>query len=128
MTQQDSIKHWRGRSRSELEMARSLLQEEREDFRAGALFHCSLSLELGLKAKFIEEHKKNAPYTHDLVELAHLINEQWTEKQLTAFEDLSEFAVLCRYGDEQWLEEKATTENVNKWIDQVDNFISLLWS
>ena len=103
------------------------MQNKREDFRAGALFHCGLSLELALKAKYIEENEKSAPYTHDLAELASLLREKWTEEQLTAFEDLSEFAVLCRYGDEQWLEEKATQENVNKWIEQVEHFLSLLW-
>lgn len=126
MTKEESFKHWQQRAWSELDIARSLLNQQRDDFCAGALFHCSLSLELALKARYIEKFGKSAPFTHDLVELATLLKEHWNEEQLTALEHLSEYAVLTRYADNRWLEEQATPLNAQKWINEVETFLNNL--
>lgn len=91
-----------------------------------ALFHCHLAVELALKAEYIRQHNAAAPFTHDINELAVAVRDSWQKQEKVAFEQLTEFAVLARYGDEEWLEKNATREKTDEWLAKTENFLSAI--
>lgn len=128
MTQDEAVSHWQKRAQAELEAARVLLEKEHEDFCGAVLFHCHLALELALKAAYIRQHDDAAPFTHDLSELAYAVGKAWGTTDKTAFEELTKFAVLARYGDEEWFEKNATLENAREWLMKTEGFLTILQS
>lgn len=128
MTQGEAVTHWQQRARAELEAARILLGNEREDFYGAVLFHCHLALELALKAAYIRQHNEAAPFTHDISELAHAVRKTWGKADKISFEELTKFAILARYGDEEWYEKNATQANAREWCMKTESFLSILQS
>ena len=126
MTQAEAAEHWERRARSELKIARILFENAEPDVYGAILFHCHLSLELALKAEYIRQYDSAAPFTHDINELAAAVKEGWQKQEKLAFEQLTEFAVLARYGDEEWLKENATRDKAEEWLKKTEVFISIL--
>lgn len=127
MTQSEASAHFRHRSLAELKVAKKLFETSDEDMLPAVLFHCHLAVELGLKSCFIEQRDAAPPYTHNLNELADQLREKWSSELREAFDALSSFCILARYGDEDWLEKEATKENAGAWCTKVDAFLSQLF-
>jgi HEPN domain-containing protein len=124
MTQGEAATHWRKRARSELKAARILFEKKEPDVYGEVIFHCHLALELAFKARYIQEHDAAAPFTHNLGELAHMLGEEWSERDHMDFDELSDHAVLARYGDEEWYMQHATEESARVWLEKVERFLS----
>lgn len=120
--------HWQQRARSELKAARVLFEKQESDLYGEVIFHCHLSLELALKAKFILEHDTAAPFTHSLGKLAQTLDETWSESDRNDFDQLSDHAVLTRYGDEKWYREHATKQNAETWLTKAEKLLTKIQS
>lgn len=123
VTEADVIAHWRKVARDELQSARLLFDGGKYP---GALFHCHLAVEKALKASFMEEHRKEAPLTHDLLQLALQLNRSWSDDAKKILADLTDYAVAARYDDPLWAEHEATEDNVAAWISRAETVLSLL--
>ena len=126
MTQDEAATHWQHRARSELKAARILFEKGEPDVYGEVLFHCHLALELALKAALIREKDTAAPFTHDLNELADALKATRTQDERDAFEEITDCAILSRYGDEAWHASKATQENAQKWLQKTEKFLATL--
>ena len=124
MTQEKAVSHWQKRSRAELKTARVIFEQNDPELYGEVLFHCHLALELALKAKYIGKYHAPAPYSHDLNELAAALEESWSGKERIAFEELTDYAILARYGDEQWFTSHATKEKAKEWLQKTQQFLS----
>jgi HEPN domain-containing protein len=94
---------------------------------ASALFHCHLAVEKALKSLYMERHRKDAPLTHDLLQIALRVKDEWTEEEKKLFADLTEYSVAARYDDPFWAEREATNENVRMWLERIDKIFSTLF-
>lgn len=128
MTQDEAASHWKKRSLAELEAAQLLFEKGNKNLCGAVLFHCHLALELALKAEYIRQHDNAAPFSHDISELANAVREGWHKQEKIAFEKLTEFAVLARYGDEEWFERNATEDKAGEWLKKTKEFISTIQS
>ena len=124
MTQDEAATHWQERARAELKAARILFEKEEPDVYGEVIFHCHLALELAFKAKYIQKHDAAAPFTHNLGELAQTLNEEWSESDRSDFDQLSDSAVLARYGDEEWYTQHATKEKAGMWLEKVETLLT----
>ena len=124
MTQEEAATHWQQRALSELKAAHILFEKEEPDVYGEVIFHCHLAMELAFKARYIKEHDAAAPFTHNLGELAQTLDEKWSESDRMDFDELSDNAVLARYGDEEWHTQHATKENARMWLDKVERFLT----
>lgn len=124
MTQDEAVTHWQKRARAELRGARVLFDKGDNELYGEVIFHCHLALELALKAKYIDEHKKAAPFTHNLGELAETITEEWSGSDRRDLDQLSDTAVLTRYGDQEWYIENATKEKAAEWLEKAAQLLT----
>ena len=124
MTQDEAATHWQQRARAELKAARILFEKEDSDLYGEVLFHCHLALELALKSGYIKEKDTAAPFTHNLNELADLLRSTRTQQERNEFDEITEFAILSRYGDEEWYKNTATRHNAKEWIDKSELLLS----
>ena len=124
MTQDEAASHWQQRARAELKAARILFAKEDPEVFGEVIFHCHLALELAFKALYIQEHDTAAPFTHNLGELAQALNEEWSESDRTDFDQLSDSAILARYGGEEWYSHNATKEKAGMWLKKVEKFLT----
>lgn len=74
----------------------------------------------------MEEKRREVPYSHNLLELAHLLDHAWSANQEEALAELSEFVAPARYSDPAWAESHANADNASRWIAWVDDFFSRL--
>jgi len=121
MTEADIIARWRKGAQDEIQAAKLLHDGGSQ---TSALFHCHLSVEKALKALYMEQHRKDAPFTHDLTKIALQLQRTWTDDEKQLLADLSGFAVTARYDEPLWTENEATESNVRLWIRKVEAFIS----
>jgi HEPN domain-containing protein len=124
MTQNDSALFWQKRGYSELKAAKVLFEKSDPELYGEVIFHCHLAVELMLKARYIREHDAAAPFTHNLGELAETLGEQWSESEREDFDQLSDTAVLARYGAEEWYADHATKGHASMWIEKVERIFS----
>ena len=126
MTREKSIAHWQKRAQAELKAAQALFEKADKDLYGEVLFHCHLALELAMKSAYIREKDAAAPFTHDLTELADCL--QWTlsEAEQGQLDEITEFAILSRYGDEEWHALHATKEKAEEWLRQTGEILSRL--
>ena len=124
MTQEEAVSHWQKRAAAELKAAHALFEQKDPELYGEVLFHCHLALELALKAQYIKEHEKAAPFTHSLGKLAEALDETWSENDRIDFDVLTDHAILARYGGEQWHSQHATKENAEKWLGKVEKFLT----
>ncbi len=121
MTEDEVIAHWRKGSSNEVQSAKLLCAGGQY---AGALFHCHLAVEKALKALYMEHRNKEAPLTHDLLQIALQIERPWTEADKKLFADLTGYAVAARYDDPLWAEREATVINVHRWMERIESLLS----
>lgn len=93
MTEIEIIAHWRKGAADALEMSVLACQAEKYDH---ALFNCQLAIEKTLKAAIMEQTGKPHPRTHNLGQLAALVETNWTSAEQQMFDELSAFAVAAR--------------------------------
>lgn len=123
MTEDDVIVHWQKGARDEL-LSAKLLHEGGQY--PGALFHCHLAVEKALKARYMAQHRKEPPLTHDLPQLALHLARGWTEHERRLLAELTRYAVAARYDDPVWAAQEATADNVVAWVRRVDVLLSAL--
>ncbi|OGJ65940.1 hypothetical protein A3A67_03695 [Candidatus Peribacteria bacterium RIFCSPLOWO2_01_FULL_51_18] len=126
VTQDDAVAHWRQRSRSELKAARIFFGKKESDVYWEVLFHCHLAIELALKAEYIREKDRAAPFTHDLGELAEDLKIEWTADEQESLDEITDFGALSRYGDENWFASNATKSNAEQCLEKATQFLSKL--
>ena len=124
MTQNEAVSHWQKRAAAELKGARALFEQKDPELYGEVLFHCHLALELGLKAQYILKKDTAAPFTHDLNELANLLERNRGQEESADFEEITNFAILTRYGDEKWFSTNATGKNAEKWLQKTEKILS----
>ena len=123
MTEADVISHWRKGARDALDAAH-LLQENKKF--ALALFNTHLAVEKALKARYMEELRKESPPTHNLVLLAGQLKHAWSDSEKRQLDYLTQYSVAARYDDPFWAEREATAENTAKCIAAAEQFLSVL--
>ena len=123
MTETEVIDHWRNGARSELQSAKLLADGGQY---SGALFHCHLAVEKGLKAQYMEELREEPPPTHNLVFVAEKLKREWSDDEKRQLDSLTQYAVAARYDDPAWAEHEATAENAARWIEYTDHFLTTL--
>jgi hypothetical protein len=69
---------------------------------------------------------KEAPLTHDLLQIALQLPRPWTEEEKRLLADLTEYAVAARYDDPLWAEREATPENVAPRLARVETLLASL--
>jgi len=106
-----------------MKAAQALFEKQDSELYGEVLFHCHLALELALKAAYIREKNAAAPFTHDLNEIADALREESIKFEREAFEEITEFAILSRYGDEEWHASHATREKAEEWLSKTQKFI-----
>lgn len=124
MTQEEAVAHWQKRARAELTAAHILFEKGEPDVYGEVLFHCHLALELAMKAAYIREKDMAAPFTHNLSELASFFPGVAWQNERDAFDQITEYAVLARYGDPQWFVQHATKKNAARWLEKTEKFLS----
>lgn len=124
----DEVRHWQKRARAELKTARIIYDRGDPEVLAEVFFHCHLAVELALKAQHLQEHAAPAPYTHNLRGLAQMIKGEWADAEQRDLDRLTDYAMLARYGDEEWHEEYATSENAMYWLETAEKFLSKIQS
>ncbi len=123
MTENDIIAHWRKGARDALEAARLLHDNGKY---ALALFDVHLAVEKALKAAFMEEHRKAAPPSHNLLLIAQQLSRTWTDEQKRRLDYLTQYAIAARYDDPPWAQREATEENSARLLGEGESFLSLL--
>lgn len=124
MTQKETVAHWRKRSQAEWKTAKNLFEMHDPDVHAEVLFHCHLAIELALKAQYISQKNDAAPLTHSLSDIASYLRESWLEDEQDALDQLSEYAILARYGDDKWFIKHATKQNAALWLEKTRQLLS----
>lgn len=127
MIQNEAVSHWQKRAFSELKAARVLFEQGSSELYGEVLFHCHLALELGLKAQYILKKDTAAPFTHDLNELADALTSDRKHEEKEDLEEITKFAILSRYGDEEWFAAEATEINAEKWLQKTEEILSALF-
>jgi HEPN domain-containing protein len=93
-----------------------------------ALFHCHLAVEKALKAVYMQQRRKEAPLTHDLLQLALQLDRVWPDEEKQLLADLTEYAVAARYDDPLWAQQEASAEITGAWIPRVAAILSSILS
>jgi len=112
-------------ARKALEAAKHLL--ESGDYEL-ALFTCHLAVEKAFKAKIVTEKQIAPPRTHNLTQLASILEFSLSDGEKMQLRELSSFAEFARYGDETWVTAEATEGNTTDWLDIATKFLSTLLS
>ena len=128
MTQEEAISHLQKRALAELKGAKILFEKHEADLYGEVLFHCHLALELALKARYIVEKDAAAPFTHDLGQLANELQMIWKPEEQEDFDEITDLAILSRYGDGEWYTTHATKEKTDACLQKTQAFLSKLLS
>lgn len=121
-----AVQYWLESAEYDFETAKSLLEVKRFPY---ALFFGHLALEKLLKALFVKNNQKHAPYTHSLTFLAEKSGSEISEKLMDKLAEFTEFNIETRYPDErkdfyqkctaQFTKEKlGEIEEVYQWLRQ----------
>ncbi|MDP2656678.1 MAG: HEPN domain-containing protein [bacterium] len=120
MSQKELIKHWREGAKDALETAGYLMKTKRFDH---ALFFGHLALEKLLKSLVIEYGEANAPYTHDLAQLAHKAHIELRKEQEEGLLQINLFNIEGRYPEEKALLRKTTTPEIAEyWWKRINEY------
>lgn len=126
MTQGEAVSHWQKRAQAELKGAKLLFAKGDVELYGEVLFHCHLALELALKAEFISEKDAAAPFTHDLRELAEKLTVDWQADERENFDEITDLAILSRYGDAEWYARHATKGKTQECLQRTEQLLSKL--
>lgn len=123
MTEADVVNHWRKGASDALEMARLAYTAGKYDH---VLFNCHLAVEKAIKSEYMQKHKTEAPYSHNLLDLAKLLDRTWVAHQETVLDELTDFVSAARYSDPVWAERYADARHAVQWIAEAEKFLSFL--
>ena len=123
MTRKEVIIHWRKGAKDAMAMAILALKAGKYEH---VFFNCQLAAEKALKAADMSQHKKEAPYVHDLGFLANRIVHNIPETDLEFLQELSDFAVDARYNDPAWAHKWATRDHARKILKQTGKLLPLI--
>lgn len=110
------VKYWKDLSDYDIITAKFMFQTKRYPY---CLFLCHLSIEKILKSLIVKQTKINAPYTHNLIDLAKRIGIKFSEDDKNLLADLTEFNLETRYPE--WKKEfyrKATKKYTENYFNQ----------
>lgn len=96
MSYQKVVAYWQEGAERDFKVAQGLSELGHYAY---ALFFCHLALEKMLKAVYVSQNKKHAPFTHKLVLLAEESKLNVTEKQKTVLDTITDFNLHTRYAD-----------------------------
>ncbi|EKE05811.1 MAG: hypothetical protein ACD_19C00176G0033 [uncultured bacterium] len=115
MTQEKSIKIWLEGAKDALDTANKLFDNKKYNH---SLFFFHLALEKILKAVYVSMKDEAAPYSHNLVDLAHKLELDLNEKDYAKLAEISDFNVSARYESHKYkIYKKATKDYSAKWLE-----------
>lgn len=93
-----AVSHWIESSDKDYKTMNNLFRSK--DY-AWCLFIGHLVVEKLLKALFMKQHSKHAPFTHNLLKLAEGTKTEWSEDQKVLFDLITTFNISARYDSEK---------------------------
>jgi HEPN domain-containing protein len=113
-----TIEYWLEGAEYDLEAGRSLLKIGKFPY---ALFFGHLAIEKTLKALFVKNRKKHAPYTHSLPFLAEKAGLNLSEELMDKLAEFTEFNIEARYpGERKDFYAKCTKKFTNKKFLEIE--------
>jgi HEPN domain-containing protein len=117
------VKHWIVTSDEDFETMVSLYHSKSYEW---ALFLGHISLEKLLKARYVNIHKKHAPFLHNLYRLAELSELETTDEQSDWLDKITSFNLNARYDDfKREFHLLCTADFTSEWIEKIK--ILRLW-
>jgi len=109
------VDYWRKSAEKNFQAAQVLFDNRHYD---SCLFFCHLALEKMLKGLVVMATKKEAPYIHDLVKLANLVDLKLEEKSVKLLRIITTFNIAGRYQEEKLAFYKRCTKDYTlKYFD-----------
>ncbi|HEA29726.1 MAG TPA: HEPN domain-containing protein [Leeuwenhoekiella sp.] len=85
-----------------------------------SLFLGQISVEKLLKALYVKKFGKHAPFTHNLLKLAKLVNIEMSSEQLETIDKITSFNLNARYDDyKKEFYQVCTQDFTQEWIDKI---------
>ena len=113
---QKLIKYWKDLSDYDITTAKFMFKTGRYPY---CLFMCHLSVEKILKALVVKMTRKQAPYSHNLVDLAKGTKIKFSDNDKNLLADLTEFNLEARYPEWQKQFYRKSTKNYTlKYLNQ----------
>jgi len=116
------IEYWKFHANYDMKTAESLLKSKRYPY---CLFMCQLALEKVLKAIVVQKIKTHAPYTHDLVRLARIIEIEFSKEQMSYLKEISGFNIEARYDNIKMEFHKKATKSFTEKYFKISNELYL---
>lgn len=111
------LKHWIETSDDDFETMLTLYNSKSY---AWCLFLGHISTEKLLKALYVKQFKKHAPFTHNLYRLGELIGLEMTDEYSDWFDEITSFNLNARYDDyKKEFYKLCTPDYTNNWIDKI---------
>ena len=121
---QRQIDYWIASAKHDLDVAETLLQNEKYDW---CLFLAHLVLEKVFKALYVQNIGEIAPRIHDLVRMANMAKIEFKEETLEFLDAVNTFNISTRYPDEKLKFYKlCTVEFTEKHFNQIKEIYKCL--
>ena len=113
------VKHWQNSSDQNYRTMQNLLKTK--DY-SWALFLGHLTIEKLLKAVYVKNNKKHAPYTHDLFRIAEKTNVKLSNEQMEWLDQITTFNLNARYDNyKQDFYKLCNKEFTTIWVNRIEN-------
>jgi len=113
-----TVQYWLEGAQYDLETGKSLIEAKRFPY---SLFFGHLAIEKLLKAFFVKNRRKHAPYSHSLTFLAEESGLGASEEIMDKLAEFTEFNIEARYPEEQKkFYEKCTQEFAEKKFEEIE--------
>lgn len=113
------VKYWQNSSDQNYRTMQNLLKTK--DY-SWALFLGHLTIEKLLKAVYVKNSKKHAPYTHDLLRIADKINVKFSNEQMEWLDQITTFNLNARYDNyKQDFYKLCNKEFTTIWVNRIEN-------
>src|SRR3989338_9584401 len=118
------VKYWRETAAYDYDTMKSLVKSKRY---ASSLFFGHIVLEKILKALVVNETKKHAEYTHDLVRLMEVSKIKLSHKEIDLLNEINNFNIKARYPEHRAQFYKLCTKEYSLgYINEVDKLYKKL--
>ena len=127
MNHKDIEKYWYETSEEDFDVATVLFDKEKYTH---AMFFLHIAVEKMLKALYVNRNKKDAPYSHNLQNLATKItNIEFNEEIITLLTELTTFNISTRYNDYKRSFEKVCDKKfAEKYFEKAKDLLKWLKS
>ena len=113
------VKHWQSSSNQNYGTMQNLLKTK--DY-SWALFLGHLAIEKLLKAVYVKNIQKHAPYTHDLLRIAEKANLKFLKEQIEWLDQITTFNLNARYDNyKQDFYKLCNVEFTTIWINRIED-------